>query len=101
MSTPALSGSLHPGAAPERVSRAAWKLLAFLTALNVLNFVDRWLIAGLAPLLIAELGLSRAEIGLLAGFGFVFFYTFVGLFLGLAADRWRVRSTEIAHGRER
>lgn len=74
---------------PERVSASAWKLLAFLTALNVLNFVDRWLIAGLAPLLIADLGLSRAQIGLLAGFGFVFFYTFVGLFLGLAADRWR------------
>src|SRR5574341_642540 len=30
------------------VSRAAWGLLAVLTALNVLNFVDRWLIAGLA-----------------------------------------------------
>src|SRR5688572_30860597 len=42
-----------------------------------------------APLLIKELGLSRAQIGLLSGFGFVFFYTFVGLFLGMAADRFR------------
>lgn len=75
--------------ASERVSGTAWRLLAFLTTLNVLNFVDRMLIASLAPLLIAELGLSKAQIGLLAGFGFVFFYTFVGLFLGLAADRWR------------
>ncbi|MFN7943283.1 MAG: MFS transporter [Thermoanaerobaculia bacterium] len=69
--------------------RAAWGLLAFLTLLNVLNFVDRMLIAALAPLLMADLGLSRAQIGLLAGFGFVVFYTFVGLLLGLAADRWR------------
>ncbi len=68
--------------------RAAWALLAFLTLLNVLNFVDRTLITSLAPLLIADLGLTRAEIGLLAGYGFVLFYTVVGLFLGLAADRW-------------
>lgn len=73
----------------ERVSRSAWGLLLFLTALNILNFVDRMLIASLAPLLIRDLGLSRAQIGLLSGFGFVFFYTFVGLFLGLAADRFR------------
>ena len=75
--------------AGERVSRSAWGLLFFLTALNILNFVDRMLIASLAPLLIADLHLSRAQIGLLTGFGFVFFYTFVGLFLGMAADRFR------------
>ena len=73
----------------ERVSAYGWRLLVFLTALNILNFVDRMLIASLAPLLIADLGLTRAQIGLLAGFGFVFFYSFVGLFLGVAADRWR------------
>ena len=75
--------------ADEPVPRSAWGLLLFLTALNILNFVDRMLIASLAPLLINDLGLSRAQIGLLAGFGFVFFYTFVGLFLGMAADRFR------------
>ncbi len=68
--------------------RAAWGLLTFLTLLNILNFVDRALIASLAPLLIADLGLTRAEIGLLAGFGFVVLYSLVGLVLGLAADRW-------------
>jgi MFS family permease len=70
------------------VDRAAVALLLYLTLLNVLNFVDRTLIASLGPLLIADLGLSRTEIGLLAGFGFVFFYTLVGILLGLAADRW-------------
>ena len=75
--------------ATETPGRAAWGLLLLMSGLNVLNFVDRTLIASLAPLLIEDLALSRAEIGLLAGFGFVFFYTFVGLFLGLAADRWR------------
>ena len=51
------------------VTRAAWGLLFFLTSLNILNFVDRMLIASLAPLLIADLGLTRAQIGLLAGIG--------------------------------
>ncbi|HUR79262.1 MAG TPA: MFS transporter [Thermoanaerobaculia bacterium] len=78
-----------PDTAGEPVSRSAWGLLFFLTALNILNFVDRMLIASLAPLLIKDLGLSRAQIGLLSGFGFVFFYTFVGLFLGMAADRFK------------
>lgn len=75
--------------AGERVSRSAWGLLFFLTALNILNFVDRMIIASVAPLLMADLHLSRAQIGLLTGFGFVFFYTLVGLFLGMAADRYR------------
>jgi MFS family permease len=81
--------TLTIAAAEQPVSRSAWGLLFFLTTLNILNFVDRMLIASLAPLLIADLGLSRAQIGLLTGFGFVFFYTFVGLFLGMAADRFR------------
>lgn len=81
--------TLNTDAAVDTVPRSAWVLLFFLTALNVLNFVDRMLIASLAPLLIADLGLTRAQIGLLAGFGFVFFYTLVGLFLGVAADRFR------------
>ena len=81
--------TLNTDAAGERVSRAAWGLLIFLTALNILNFVDRMLIASLAPLLIKDLGLTRAQIGLLTGFGFVFFYTLVGLFLGVAADRFK------------
>lgn len=65
-----------------------YALLAFLTLLNVLNFVDRQLIPSLAPKLIADLGLSRADIGLLYGYVFLVFYTGVGLVLGPAGDRW-------------
>lgn len=74
-------------APPDQLSPGAWGLLVFLTLLNVLNFVDRQLIASLAPLLIADLGLSRAQIGLLVGFAFVVFYTLMGIVLGVAADR--------------
>lgn len=73
----------------EPVDASAWWLLAFLTSLNVLNFVDRQLIASLAPLLIDDLHVSRAQIGLLIGFTFLVFYTTVGLALGVLADRWR------------
>jgi len=84
---------IPPGAVP----RSAWVLLGMMTALNILNFVDRQLIASLAPLLIADLGLSRSQIGLLAGFTFVIFYTLVGMLLGVASDRWP-RRTIIAWG---
>lgn len=85
----ALPDPAAPPAPEPVVSARSWRLLGVLTAINVLNFVDRILITALAPLLIADLGLSRAQIGLLAGFGFVVFYSVVGLFLGVAADRWR------------
>ena len=87
--TESAAATMPAAASDERVPPSAWALLLFLTALNIMNFVDRMLIASLAPLLIKELGLTRAQIGLLTGFGFVFFYTLVGLFLGVAADRYR------------
>lgn len=79
---------MPPVSPAERPSAAAWSLLALLVVLNVLNFVDRNLISSVAPFLISELGLTRAQIGLLQGFGFVVFYTVMGVILGAAADRW-------------
>jgi MFS transporter, Spinster family, sphingosine-1-phosphate transporter len=84
-----LQSAATPGAA---VPGSAWVLLGMMTTLNVLNFVDRQLIASLAPLLIADLGLSRSQIGLLVGFTFVVFYTLVGMVLGVASDRWSRRA---------
>lgn len=72
----------------QRVGGKAYALLAFLTLLNVVNFIDRQLIPTLAPKLIEELGLSKAQIGLLYGFVFVVLYTLVGLALGTVADRY-------------
>ena len=71
------------------VERGAWRLLLALAALNVLGYVDRQLVAALAPVLMAELGLSRADIGLLIGPVFVVVFGFTTLFLGAAADLWR------------
>ena len=78
--------SAPPAAAP--VQASAWLLLAILTALNVLNFVVRQVIPGVAPLLIADLGLTRGQIGFLIGFAFVVVYSVAGVLLGVVADRW-------------
>jgi MFS family permease len=77
-----------PRSAPVRPEgRPAWGLLAALTALNVLSFVDRQLVVTLAPLLMADLGLSRAQIGLLVGASFIVAFAGLNLVMGKASDR--------------
>ena len=64
-----------------------WGLLAGLTALNVLAYIDRQLIVTLAPLLMEDLGLTHAQIGLLVGVSFIVVFAGLNLLLGAAADR--------------
>jgi MFS family permease len=59
-----------------------------LCGLNVLSYVDRQLLVTLAPLLMADLGLTRAQVGLLVGASFVTAYAALTLVLGAAADRF-------------
>jgi MFS family permease len=70
------------------IPRQALLLLLFLTFLNMLNFADRALLGNLAKQVHDDLQISYEMIGLLTGFGFVLFYTFVGVLLGTVADRW-------------
>jgi MFS family permease len=60
--------------------------LLFLTLLNVMNFVDRQLLASFANFIVPELGLSNTEFGWLTGFAFITFYSTMGLFAGALAD---------------
>jgi len=62
-------------------------LVAGLSALNVLGYVDRQLLSALAPLLIQDLGLSLAQIGLLLGISFMLVYAVGTLVVGVLADR--------------
>ena len=73
---------------PSTSPRHAWQLLAFLTLLNVVNFVDRQLITSLQVPIREELGLSPLQITVLAGYAFAVIYAIAGLFLGTVADRW-------------
>ena len=69
------------------VTRREYALLGFLTLLNVMNFVDRQLLASFANDIVPELGLSNTQFGILTGFGFIVFYAAMGLFAGALADR--------------
>jgi len=63
-------------------------MLGFLMLLNILNMVDRNLLASFGPQVVDELNLSDSEFGLLTGVIFVFFYSIMGLVMGLLADRY-------------
>ena len=62
-------------------------LLALLTFINILNFVDRQLIASFANDIKPDLDLSNFQYSLLTGFSFILFYSIMGLFMGTLADR--------------
>lgn len=69
------------------VDRGAVRLVLGLAALNVLAYVDRQLLAALAPLIMADLGLTRADIGLLVGVTFIAVFALGTAFAGAFADR--------------
>ena len=71
--------------------------LSFLILLNVMNFVDRQLLASFANFIIPDLSLTNTQYGILTGFGFLFFYSIMGLFMGVLADRFH-RPRLIAFG---
>lgn len=78
-------------------TRRAYGLLVFLTILNVMNFVDRQLLASFSNFIVPDLGLSNTEFGLLTGLIFLAFYSVAGLFMGTLADRYN-RTKLIAVG---
>ncbi len=68
------------------VTTGDYGLLLFLTILNVMNFVDRQLLASFANFIVPELELSNTQFGWLTGFAFIVFYSMMGLFAGALAD---------------
>jgi MFS transporter, Spinster family, sphingosine-1-phosphate transporter len=71
---------------PERVTGSSYLFLGFLTFLNIMNFVDRQLLASFANFIVPDLGLSNTQFGLLTGLVFLTFYSTAGLFMGFLAD---------------
>src|SRR5258705_13800083 len=72
--------------APAREPRHAWRVLAVLTAVYALNYLDRQILSILAEDVKRDLGLSDAQIGFLYGTAFAVFYAVFGLPLGRLAD---------------
>jgi MFS family permease len=72
-------------------------VLVILTLVYVFNFVDRQILAILAPEIQRSLGISDADISFLYGTAFAVFYAVFGIPLGRLADVWS-RRTLIALG---
>lgn len=70
----------------EKVSGSSYAFLGFLTFLNLMNFVDRQLLASFSNFIVPDLGLTNTEFGLLTGLVFLTFYSTAGLFMGYLAD---------------
>lgn len=64
-----------------------WVVLAFLTGVNLLNYIDRQILYAVFPPIQAELGLSDTQLGLLAS-AFMWVYLSTAPIFGLLADRW-------------
>jgi MFS family permease len=77
-----------PAAEPaERVAAYSWYALALLTAVYVLNFLDRTLIYILFTPIKKEMAFSDFQLALLGTTSFVIFYTLLGVPFGRLADR--------------
>ncbi|MEZ4331394.1 MAG: MFS transporter [Myxococcota bacterium] len=83
------SPSLPPTAT---VPRYAWYVLLVLALVNMVNFVDRNILAVLLEPIKLEFGLSDKQLGLLTGFAFIVVHSAFGLPLARLADRTARRS---------
>jgi MFS family permease len=71
----------------QQASAYSYFVAIFLSLVYTLNFLDRQVIATLAPDIQKELHLTNTQMGNLGGFVFAFFYTFWGIPLAWLADR--------------
>jgi len=78
--------------AGSRPSARRYYVLALLTAVYALNFLDRTIFNVLIEPIKKEFSLSDTTMGLLAGFGFVLFYSLLGIPIARIADRLNRRN---------
>jgi len=64
----------------------AWIVLGLLTLIYISSFVDRQIIAVLAPQIQQDLSMSNFQVGLLYGTAFSFIYAICGIPMGRLAD---------------
>src|SRR5258706_1661618 len=82
-------------AAPADAARPSirrYYVLGLLTAVYALNFLDRTIATVLIEPIKKEFTLSDTTMGLLAGFGFVLFYSLLGIPIARIADRLNRRN---------
>lgn len=80
-----------------RSSRYSWGVLAVLSFVYVLNFLDRQLLSILAKPIQDDMAITDGELGLLGGLYFALFYCVLGVPVAWLADRGnRVRVLSVA-----
>lgn len=89
MAEPSVSSSTPsaPAAPPASVPAYSWYALAVLTAVYVLNFLDRSLMYILFTPMKKDLAFTDLQLALLGTTSFVIFYTLLGIPFGRLADR--------------
>jgi MFS family permease len=86
---PGMAGQADAAIAP---STQRYYVLALLTLIYALNFLDRTIFNVLIEPIKKEFALSDTTMGLLAGFGFVLFYSLLGIPIARIADRLNRRN---------
>nr|WP_229199246.1 MFS transporter [Bradyrhizobium acaciae] len=81
-----------PAQAAAAPSARRYYVLALLTIIYALNFLDRTIFNVLIEPIKKEFALSDTTMGLLAGFGFVLFYSLLGIPIARMADRLNRRN---------
>src|SRR5580700_8908365 len=81
-----------PAGTAARSSSRRYYLLALLTVIYALNFLDRTIFNVLIEPIKKEFTLSDTTMGLLAGFGFLLFYSLLGIPIARIADRLNRRN---------
>lgn len=66
---------------------AAWYAVAVLTLANMSGFIDRQILSYLVVPMKRDLGVTDTQMSLLMGFGFVVFYSVLGIPIGRMIDR--------------
>lgn len=73
-------------ASPDRTTSYAYFVLATLTLLNLLNYIDRYIFSALVPYIKADAGYTDAQLGLV-GSAFTWVYTLCSPLFGYFGDR--------------
>ena len=74
-------------APPAPLAHGALFALMVLFGMNLLNYVDRYVFAGVGPAIIRDLKFSKEQFGIL-GSSFIIVYTIVSPFVGVLGDRY-------------
>ncbi len=67
--------------------RYPWYVVSILMVAYISSFIDRQVLALLVEPIKRDFGVTDTQVGLLIGFSFAIFYTFLGLPIGWLADR--------------